>query len=195
MIAGKRFYYTLMKKMAELFSEGKALDPEKLDKKAYKLAKALVAEYENDNPEDIVAPFEADGMVFKFMDRDRHFTKFRVTFVGMRNGFTDGGVPMAEFEFEILEGPYKGKRICHTSVHTKGFKHQYKTEENFVKDSLKYKGAYDAKNAEENDDYAKVLNERLVGEYEYLVEYFPMEGGHRDTKVKITEAIPTDMPF
>lgn len=195
MIQKNKFYYTLMKRMIDLTNSETAIDPEKLDKKAYKLAKALIAEYECDSPENIEAPFEADGMVFSFMKGDRHFTRLDVEFVGMRNGYTDGGVPMTEFEFEIIDGPYAGKHIIHMSVHTKTFKHQYKTEENFVKEGLKYNGPYDAKEAEENSDYSTVLNERLPGKYVYDVEYFPMEGKHKDTKVKIVDAKPTGVPF
>lgn len=181
-----------MNEMVKLVKSHKAIDPEKLDKKAYKIAKALVAEYECDSPEDIEAPYEADGMVFRFLEGDRHFTKLTVEFVGMRNGYTDGGVPMAEFEFVVVDGPYAGKHIHHMSVHTKTFKHQYTTEENFVKHGLVYDGPYNAKEAEENGDYAMVLNERLPGKAFYNVEYFPMDGRHRDTKVRILDAIPID---
>ena len=187
-----RFYSTLMKKMAKLFEEDGSIDREKLDRKAYRIAKSLVAEYEHDNPKSIDVPYEKDGMYFNLLDSDRHFTKLKVKFLALECKYTDSGLPMSKFSFEIVDGPHKGNHIHHMSIHTKGFSRKYITEDNFVKKGLRYDKAYSSKEAEEIPDYVEILNQNLPGKFVYEVYYYPAEGKHMDTKVRIISATPSE---
>ncbi len=172
----KSFLTLVFSEITSLWKDYEGIDcnTDEIDIMAYKSIKDLISRYEVENP-DIIQKVES----YANYDREkrRHCYEFTALFIELRHGTSlSTSTPYADFTFEAIDGPFKGKEIHHQIYHTIRFPNTFRSENTFVKTHLRYTGPYDAKMAAQEKMYEKRLKSEMERKYVYKIVYYPPEG-------------------